>query len=473
MKNSKWILMCMFILLGAVVFRTEVCAQAEDSVILDGIYIGTVNVSGMTRDQAADAVAKYMNELKGNNIQLSVNGQLVNATAGELGLDWGNEEILDRAAGVGQSGNLVKQYKVKKDLEQEQVRLPLKYGANRGKVESIIEERCLPLDCEPTDAVIRRESNEFVIDKDQPGITLNVEESVDAVMEYLTELWTTGLGLVELSAKVEEAEHTAAALYEIQDVLGYASTDYSSSSANRAQNIKNGAEKLNGAVLYPGESYSVCDAMVPFSEENGYAMAGSYASGAVVESFGGGICQVSTTLYLALLRSELEVTDRSNHSMTVKYVKLSMDAAISEGSKDLQFKNNLDTPVYIEGYTNGGEIGFVVYGKEYRPEGRTVTYESETLETYEPDVELKAIDAPAGKIEQSGSAYTGYKARLWKIVSENGEETKTQVNESSYLMRPTTYNIGVTTDNGTLSSKLYDAIEKDDLNAVYEALNNS
>lgn len=473
MKNIKWILMCVFILLGSAGWKTRVYAQSEDSKILDGISIGTVNVSGMTRDQAAAAVAQFMNEVKGNIIQLSVNGQPVNVTAGELGLNWGNEEVLDRAVGAGKSGNLVKRYKLQKDLEQEQVRLTLRYGVDSNTAKQVIEERCLPLECKPTDAVIQRVDNEFEIEKDQPGITLNVDESVAAVNEYLTELWTTGLGWVEMSAEVEAAAHTSAPLYQIQNVLGRASTDYSSSSEYRAQNIKNGTEKLNGVVVYPGETYSVCNAMVPFSEENGYAMAGSYSSGTVVESFGGGICQVSTTLYLALLRSELEITERHNHSMTVKYVRLSMDAAISEGSKDLQFKNNLDAPIYIESYTYGGEVGFVVYGKEDRSEERTVSYESETLETTEPGVELKAVNEPAGKIEQSGAAYTGYKACLWKIVSENGEETKTKVNESSYAMVPTTYNIGVVTENAELSAKLYDAIDKNNLEAVYEALNNS
>lgn len=473
MKKIKWMLLCVMLVLGFVCPRQDVYAQEEELEILDGIYIGPVNVSGMTREQAAEAVSQHMDGLMGNLIQLSINGQVVSATAGELGLNWGNQEVLDRAAAAGQSGNPVKRYKIQKDLERQQVRLTLNYGVDRSKTENIIQERCVPLDCEPVNAGMRRENSEFIIENAQPGVTLQVDESVDAVVEYLSDLWTTGAGLVELPAEIKPAEHSSAALYEIQDILGEASTEYSSSSANRATNIKNGAEKLDGVVLYPGETFSVCDAMIPFSEENGYAVAGSYANGTVVESFGGGICQVSTTLYLALLRSELEIVERKNHSMTVNYVKLSMDAAIAEGSKDLQFKNNLDTPIYIESYTGGGYIGFNVYGKEYRSEDRTVTFESETLETMEPGIELKAVDEPAGKIEQTDSSATGYKARLWKIVTENGEETKTQVNESSYAARNTKYSIGVTTDNSDLSSKLYDAISNNDLDAVYNAINNS
>ena len=177
----------------------------------------------------------------------------------------------------------------------------------------------------------------------------------------------------------------------VQDVLGESSTDYSSSSSNRRTNIETGVSKLNGKVLYPGEELSVCDSVVPFSAENGYAPAPSYEMGAVVESYGGGICQVSTTLYLAVLRAELEVTERYNHSMLVNYVKPSMDAAIAEGSKDFKFRNNTDAPIYIFGYASNGEVGFRIYGHETRDrENRRVSFESETLSSTEPESKIQA-----------------------------------------------------------------------------------
>ena len=85
---------------------------------------------------------------------------------------------------------------------------------------------------------------------------------------------------------------------------------------------------------------------MPFDAENGYALAASYEMGKVVDSYGGGICQVSTTLYVAVLKAELEVTERYSHSMIVHYVDPSMDAAIAEGLKDLKFINNTDAPIY-------------------------------------------------------------------------------------------------------------------------------
>ena len=425
----------------------------------------------MNKKEAVQAVEDHMREVKGYRIQLQIGDNVVSVPAGELGLDWANESVVDNALDFGQKGNIVKQYKARKDLEQEPVRLTLQYGADEASIETVLKEKCVVLDREPENATMTRTEDGFDIVPEKQGITLEVDEAQKTIQDYLSSQWRSGLGMVTLPAKITEAAHKASELQTVQDILGSASTDYSSSSANRAANIQRGTELLNGTVVYPGESVSVTELVIPFDEENGYAPAPSYENGEVVDSYGGGICQVSTTLYMSLLRAELEITERHNHSMIVNYVKPSMDAAISEGYKDLKFTNNLETPIYIEGYTSGGEVGFVVYGQEYRPEGRSVTYESETLETIEPEVELTASQDSFGTITQTGSPHTGYNACLWKIVSENGKETKEQVNSSTYNMTPEKYSVGVRTDSAEAESKLRAAIDANDLNQVYEVIN--
>lgn len=464
------------LLLLGLLFPAAGCRQvyAEEKTspeILEGVFIDSVNVSGMNKKEAVQAVEDHMREVKGYRIQLQIGDNVVSVPAGELGLDWANESVVDKALDFGQKGNIVKQYKARKDLEQEPVRLTLQYGADEASIETVLKEKCVVLDREPENATMTRTEDGFDIVPEKQGITLEVDEAKKTIQDYLSSQWRSGLGMVTLPAKITEAAHKASELQTVQDILGSASTDYSSSSANRAANIQRGTELLNGTVVYPGESVSVTELVIPFDEENGYAPAPSYENGEVVDSYGGGICQVSTTLYMSLLRAELEITERHNHSMIVNYVKPSMDAAISEGYKDLKFTNNLETPIYIEGYTSGGEVGFVVYGQEYRPEGRSVTYESETLETIEPEVELTASQDSFGTITQTGSPHTGYNACLWKIVSENGKETKEQVNSSTYNMTPEKYSVGVRTDSAEAESKLRAAIDANDLNQVYEVIN--
>ncbi|MGI6007752.1 MAG: VanW family protein [Ruminococcus sp.] len=440
--------------------------------ILEGVFVDEVDVSGMTREEAMQAVEQQMQETAGYHIQLQTGDSIVSVPAGELGLTWANESVVDKALDFGQAGNVVKQYKARKDLEQEPVRLTLQYGVDEKQAKKVLQEQCAVLDHEPENASMTKTEDGFEIVNEKQGVTLQVEEATAAVVEYLSAQWRSGLGMLKLPVEITEAEHKASELQKVQDILGSASTDYSSSSANRAANIQRGTELLNGTVVFPGESVSVTDLVIPFSEENGYAPAPSYENGEVVDSYGGGICQVSTTLYMSLLRAELEIDERHNHSMIVNYVKPSMDAAISEGYKDLKFTNNLENPIYIEGYTSGGEVGFVVYGQEYRPEGREVTYESETLETIEPTVELTASQDSFGTITQTGSSHTGYTACLWKVVRENGEETREQINSSTYNMTPEKYTVGVRTDDSEAESKLRAAIDANDLDEVYEVINN-
>ena len=464
-------LMLLGLLFPAAGCRQVYAEEKTSPEILEGVFIDSVNVSGMNKKEAVQAVEDHMREVKGYRIQLQIGDNVVSVPAGELGLDWANESVVDKALDFGQKGNIVKQYKARKDLEQEPVRLTLQYGADEASIETVLKEKCVVLDREPENATMTRTEDGFDIVPEKQGITLEVDEAQKTIQDYLSSQWRSGLGMVTLPAKITEAAHKASELQTVQDILGSASTDYSSSSANRAANIQRGTELLNGTVVYPGESVSVTELVIPFDEENGYAPAPSYENGEVVDSYGGGICQVSTTLYMSLLRAELEITERHNHSMIVNYVKPSMDAAISEGYKDLKFTNNLETPIYIEGYTSGGEVGFVVYGQEYRPEGRSVTYESETLETIEPEVELTASQDSFGTITQTGSPHTGYNACLWKIVSENGKETKEQVNSSTYNMTPEKYSVGVRTDSAEAESKLRAAIDANDLNQVYEVIN--
>lgn len=134
----------------------------------------------------------------------------------------------------------------------------------------------------------------------------------------------------------------------------------------------------------PGEVISGYECLQPFTLENGYKTAAAYENGQVVDSIGGGVCQIATTLYDAALQAEMEIVQRQNHSMIVTYVKPSMDAAIAGTYKDIKIKNNYSTPVYIEGYTSGKKLTFTLYGKETRPSNRQVEYVSETIGTTNP-----------------------------------------------------------------------------------------
>ena len=146
----------------------------------------------------------------------------------------------------------------------------------------------------------------------------------------------------------KEAALTKEMVLKCNSVLGSFSTTYRDSSTSRSSNLSNGASKINGTVIYPGETFSAYEELHPFTEANGYSAAGAYLNGMVVDSIGGGVCQVTTTLYNALLLAEVSITERAPHSMTVSYVEPSMDAAIAGTYTDLKFRNDSNAPIYID-----------------------------------------------------------------------------------------------------------------------------
>ncbi len=480
-KNWFWKMVLTLVLLaGPFMAGMEAQAQARpDDTIMEGVYAGGVSLAGMTRDQASAAVQAYVDSLAESIITLkAADGSAVTVTAGELGLAWANPELVEDAVNLGKKGNVVARYKALKDLAHQNQVYDIAFDFNQDAIASVVENQCAQFNVEAVEAHLNRVDGKFVIEEGQTGIVVENEASKAAVYEYLTTQWKGGDGSVDLVVTQDVPKGNAEDLALVKDVLGTFTTSYSSSGKDRSANVANGARLINGTTVYPGETFSTYEKVSPFTQDNGYYMAGSYLNGQVVDSIGGGICQVSTTLYNAVLKAELQVEERHNHSMIVGYVKPSMDAAIAESAgKDFTFVNNTDYPIYIEGSTNNKNITFTIYGVETRNPDRVVTYESEVLETIHPDSEtiIQTESQPIGFVSVQ-SAHIGYKARLWKVVTENGKEvSREQINSSSYKMTPRTATVGVSTNDPNAYNELQAAIATgsiDHVKGVAAALKN-
>lgn len=172
---------------------------------------------------------------------------------------------------------------------------------------------------------------------------------------------------------LEEAAAEAAAEEAQEYVLaGSCTTSFSGSSAARINNIRVAAGNMNGYVLAPGTTASLDAIFTPRTSANGYKSAGVYSGGKLVQGIGGGICQVSSTTYNALMNAGITVTMRYPHSSPVSYLPLGTDAAISSGSKDLQFRNDYLHSVKFETIVEGKNLTINVYVKAADMNG--VTY---------------------------------------------------------------------------------------------------
>ena len=418
----------------------KIYADSKSEGIPDGVYIDSISLGGKTAEEAQEVVDEYVESLMDKKLTLLIDDKKVKTTLGKLGFACIENNYIEEASMLGKTGNLIKRYKELKDVENETLVYNLEFTIGDEEVKSFIEEKCSKYEVEPVNATMTRSNGKFVITDEVLGRTIHIEDTIAKIKTVLSDNWDHEDIKVEAVMADAEPDCTRAMLERCKDILGEYSTTYASSSANRAANLDNAARLINGTVLLPGEEFSTSEKLVPFTAENGYATASAYSNGKVVDSIGGGVCQAATTLYNAVLKAELEVTERYNHSMIVSYVEPSMDAAISEGYKDLKFKNNTGVPVYIESYTSGRTIYYKIYGEETRDtENRRVEYKSEVTATIQPGADIVTEDPTLPttyrKVEQS--AHIGYKAILWKYVYVNGEqESKEQVNSSSYAAEP-------------------------------------
>ena len=444
----------------------------ETDTISKNVYIGGVNVSGMTEEQATKAVEEKLGKGTGGNYTVKIGDETTTATAENFGMEWTNREVVHEAMEVAKGGNLIKQYKDKKDLQVEPKNFEVAYAPNEQAVKTYVEKLAEEYNRDAEEGDITFANGYPEVTGGETGIAVNVDQSVSSIMKAL-EGDGTELTVV---AEVQKPSVTKEELSQVKDVLGTATTYYGSS-YERNTNVEVGASKINGTLIMPGETFSVTAAVTPFNADNGYYPAPSYESGQVVDTYGGGICQVSTTLYNAVLKAELQVDERHNHTMLVSYVDPSKDAAIAEGLMDFIFTNNTDAPIYIYGVGYQGTLNFTIYGHETRDPNRSISFRSETLSQTDASTNVKLVaksDQNIGYLNQTQSAHQGLEAELWKdIVNADGTTDTVQVNSSSYQASPAIYEVGIVSPNTQASAAIQTAIANNDLATVQAIINGS
>lgn len=446
-RNKAYLSAVTFVLFFLALLNVSYASAEETtSRITKGVFIDEVEVSDMTVEEAEAAVEDFVEKLQGKQIAILVGEETLFTTLGDLGYNYEPNQYIQQALNLGTSGNLIKRYKDLKDIEQGSVVYPLSYTIDETKLTELIETKVSAFNIKPVNATVTRKNGKFIYTDHIMGSKVEVSQTVAKIMDIIFNNWNR-MDIVVDAVMVEDLPlYTRDVVEKTNTILGSFATEYTSSAAGRAANLSNGARLINNTVLYPGETFSAYEYLTPFTVQNGYYQAGAYSQGKVIDSIGGGACQVTTTLYNAALKSELEIVERQAHSMTISYVDLSKDAAIAGTYKDLKFKNNTDAPILIEAVTKDRRITFNIWGYESRDtENRRVEYKTVVLsETPAPaDVVTKDPTKPITYRKVTQSAHTGYKSELYKIIYENDVEVSRElVNKSNYAAAPRYVTIG-------------------------------
>lgn len=400
--------------------------ETDGDVMVSGVFIGDMDVSGMTVEEVRTAVESRMEALENTMIRLSFNGDEMDISMRELGFEWKNPGVIDQAAQLGKSGNILERYKATSSIENENAVFDLDYTWQESKLRTILQREAEERKTEPVEATIVRDrkAKEFVITESVTGITVDVTATLKRVKDAIEESWTGEDIVLDAAVEVVEPKLTTEMAESVQDILGEYKTPFNPNESNRSANLRVGCSYLDGVLLMPGDSLSFFDYVYPITASRGYHNATTYQGGRYVDAIGGGICQISTTCYNAVLLAELEVLERSAHSMTVSYVDPGLDSGQAYPSRNLNFRNNTDYPVYVEAYASGGTLYIGLWGKETRPANRTVKYYSRYSEewvyggvpsiSYDPNL-------PYGYYQETQHEYPKVSAMAYKRVIVDGE----------------------------------------------------
>ena len=222
-----------------------------------------------------------------------------------------------------------------------------------------------------------------------------------------------------------------------RDVLGEAESPYNSAETNRTTNLMLATEKINDIILLPGEEFSFNKIVGERTEARGFKPAIVFAGGEMVDGIGGGICQVSSTIYLATLRGDLEVTERAVHAYTVDYVPLGQDATVQWGYLDYKFKNNTAYPVRIAAEMKDGKLTVRLFGTRTDAK-RRVEVETVTTHTYPYATEYVFNEELAyGTQRQIQRGKDGYQCETYQLIYDGDTLVERRLANKSYYKSQT------------------------------------
>lgn len=274
------------------------------------------------------------------------------------------------------------------------------------------------------------EENPFRLYKEVYGVDFNIsKEEIEQILQEDKEEYIIPLKITKPEIVIEDLKYNNF----FPDKISKYSTMYDESNLNRSTNIKLATEKINGVILMPGETFSYNKTVGARTIKAGYKEAPVYMGGKVVDGIGGGICQVSSTLYNAILEANLEIVSRKNHYFITSYVSASRDATVSYGNIDFKFKNTRQYPIKIESTSQNGICQISIYGIKEETEYEIEIQDKITEVIPYQTKYIENASLEKGTENQIQKGVDGYKSEAYRILKLNGQViSKTLLSKDSY-----------------------------------------
>ena len=426
----------------------QMVAVTERMTFAPGVVVDDMEIGGLTREEAERRLQTNA-ALPGNDLRitLSVDGTIWYLTRNELPFTRNLAAVLDMAYAVGRQGSretiissvtpIEYRYAHLTHTAENPVRLYTAVTYDPERVRELADSIKAQTDREPQDAMVSAfdfASRSFSFTDDVQGASLDADMLAEAVMAALDRGEYQARLMMESEKILPRV--TKAALMSSFTMISTYSTE-TTSSANRNTNIDLAARAVTGTVVMPGETFSFNQTTGQRTTEKGYLPAAAIAGGTTVDEVGGGVCQVSSTLFNAAAMADLTILTRYPHTWPSTYVDKGRDATVNWPNLDFVFRNDRQTPIFIVSYYQNRRVTVELYGAALEP-GVTIELVTQTMsETPPPEEAIYEMNPqlPPGTVQEKKKARTGYEVETYKIYKKNGVEIKREwLCDSSYRM---------------------------------------
>ncbi|MDO5100757.1 MAG: VanW family protein [Eubacteriales bacterium] len=441
MKACYVALLGLYMMLGGVtaVYAEEQPAdQVKNDQVKTGVTVDGRDASGLNAEQLQQLIDGRMQELGNKTMTIKGGeGKSLTPTLTELGVGARKQTLVEDIMKLGRTGHIIQRYKEETDIKAKGRNFTTALQVDESILTEYLKAHEIELGTEKKDGTMSVNSDgSFERIAGIDGTKADVEKTKNRLKEALqsanSEQFTTE---IQAEMTVDAARGSEEELAKVKDVLGTYTSNYEVGSVTDT-NVSRASNLSTGRLLYPGETLSFASCIMPFTYENGYTSGGAYIDGRIEQVIAGGICQTSSTAYMAAMYAELEIVERHQHSHLVQSVPLSMDATITDGGGlDFKFKNNTSSPIFMVSTVGGGTLTYTFYGQETRPANRKVEYSAVKIDEWGPSGSKVSIDSSLalGSTREIGHSFNGYIYQLWKTVTVDGEQTEnTMLYQNTY-----------------------------------------
>ncbi|HEK8920024.1 TPA: VanW family protein [Clostridioides difficile] len=424
--NKKLVIAIGAVALVVIIFIGIICIQFKGEKIAKNTYVNGVNIGKLTKSQAKQELAK---KYKLENVEFNYNDKSWKVKSKDLNLSTDLDKTVENAYNLNRKsgffGNLSKTISANFGKKSNLV-VVINYDKNKLKAE--MEKIAKEIDVDVKDATLDISGEKVKVIPDSDGLKMDISKS----MENFDNQTKKGNYKNELVVKATPAKVKKEQLANIDTNLGTYSTTFKTSQINRSINIKLATDNISNVLLMPGETFSFNKHTGKRSKENGYKSAPVIMEGEMEEDYGGGVCQVSSTLYNSVLYAGLEIVNVKNHTIPSSYVPKGRDATVADSGIDFLFKNNLKHPVYIKNYVSGNQIVCNIYGSAEDKQNITISTKLDGVS----QTTMKRVNDPTmpkGKEKVDKSGRNAYSVSTYRTFNDaNGKKIKTEKIANSY-----------------------------------------